>query len=109
MTAPKLTSGARPRSKVFELAAVAFFVMKGVAAALFWVPIPRQRAVKCHTGDRPFCDISPKKSGIIWNVFIFSLSLCRWLLLIMMHWSSVIYELCYHIYDKAHLPVIPTG
>ena len=26
-----------------------------------------------------------------------------------MHWSSVIYELCYHIYDKPHLPVIPTG
>ena len=30
MTAPKLTSGARPRSKVLELAAVIFFVMKGV-------------------------------------------------------------------------------
>ena len=27
------TAGVRPQSKVFELAAVAFFVMKGVAAA----------------------------------------------------------------------------
>ena len=33
MTAPKLTSGVRPQSEVFELAAAAFFVMKGVAAA----------------------------------------------------------------------------
>ena len=27
----------------------------------------------------------------------------------MMHWSSVIYELCYHIYDKMLRPVIPMG
>ena len=30
------SAGVRPQSKVFELAAVAFFVMKGVAAARFW-------------------------------------------------------------------------
>ena len=33
------SAGVRPQSEVFELAAVAFFVMKGVAAALFWGPV----------------------------------------------------------------------
>ena len=31
-----LSAGARPQSKVFNIAAATFFVMKGVAAARFW-------------------------------------------------------------------------
>ena len=31
-----LSAGARPQSKVLNIAAAAFFVMKGVAAARFW-------------------------------------------------------------------------
>ena len=30
------SAGVRPQSKVFELAAATFFVMKGVAVARFW-------------------------------------------------------------------------
>ena len=33
---PKCSAGARPQSKVFNIAAATFFVMKGVAAARFW-------------------------------------------------------------------------
>ena len=44
------SAGVRPQSKVFELAAAIFFVMKGVAAARIWVPHTRTGS---HWGHAP--------------------------------------------------------
>ena len=39
------------------MAAATFFDPEGCGCCLFLVPIPGQRAMKCHTRVRPFCDI----------------------------------------------------
>ena len=44
------SAGVRPQSKVFNIAAATFFVMKGVAAARFWY---RSRVVNFSLGSGP--------------------------------------------------------
>ena len=45
-----LSAGARPQSKVLNIAAATYFVMKGVAAARFWY---RSRVVNFPLGPGP--------------------------------------------------------